>query len=82
MTKKLIAVGQAHGLKGVLPPAEAPQSVCRCRHTGDGPESQHAGTIGYGYCTVEECPCTKFTWIEFTAYGERRMEEYRKLGRG
>lgn len=45
---------------------DGPKSVCLC---ADGPNSNHAGAgpaTGHGYCTVEGCPCVKFTWDHFT----------------
>jgi hypothetical protein len=46
----------------------APMSLCRCGHTGDGANSEHAPTFepGHGLCTAPGCKCEKFTWANFT----------------
>lgn len=43
-----------------------PKSHCRCTHTGDGQNSQHAGALGHGYCTVPGCDCPMFSWKDWT----------------
>jgi hypothetical protein len=42
----------------------APKSICRCGHTGDGANSEHAGLIarGHGRCLAPGCDCEKFSW--------------------
>lgn len=43
-------------------------SVCRCGHTGDGPDSQHADEPledGHGACNVEGCSCERFVWARW-----------------
>ncbi len=47
------------------------RSRCTCGHTGDGPHSQHFDTPfakGHGECRL--CDCQKFTWKNWTRYGE------------
>lgn len=43
------------------------RSICECGHSGDGPDSQHAGFIGHGPCFHEGCDCVRFTWKHFTS---------------
>jgi hypothetical protein len=43
-----------------------PMSVCRCGHTGDGPNSQHEkGPLAEGHGKCKECDCKKFSWASF-----------------
>jgi hypothetical protein len=52
----------------------APKSICKCGHTGDGANSQHAGELarGHGSCLAPDCKCEKFSWAgsteEFTQF--------------
>lgn len=55
-----------------------PKSICVCGHTGDGPGSFHAGTIGHGFCLSVGCKCPKFTWDRFTDYGEKLMQQIKE----
>jgi hypothetical protein len=51
---------------------DGPKGICRCGHTGNGRDSEHADlhllyatpSGGDGYCTVPGCHCTQF---EFAA---------------
>lgn len=63
----------------------APKSMCRCGHSGDGENSQHGpstnvhGTVlaeGHGPC--KHCDCTKFTWADFTPAFARYYQERNK----
>jgi len=41
-----------------------PIGICRCGHTGDAFDSQHADTSlenGHGPCLI--CDCPQFTWV-------------------
>ncbi len=46
----------------------APKSICRCGHPGDGPNSDHAARFaeGHGACRVTGCACPQFTWLRWT----------------
>lgn len=54
-----------------------PASYCTCGHTGDGANSQHSDMpqYGHGMCLIPNCPCTQFTWANFTP----EYEDYRKI---
>jgi len=39
-----------------------PKSMCRCGHTGDGPNSEHANAIALGHGACTQCNCVQFTW--------------------
>ena len=56
----------------------APLSVCVCGHTGDGPDSSHAGFHGHGPCADGVCGCTKFTWNGWTTFGAALAAEMAK----
>jgi hypothetical protein len=57
--------------------AKQPKSMCKCGHSGDGPESQHDPRYaeGHGPCHVEGCDCEQFTWAGWTIYGQRLVDE-------
>lgn len=57
---------------------KGPRALCRCGHTGDGQGSEHrtlgdervtgapvALLEGKGACAVEDCNCSRFTWVRF-----------------
>lgn len=46
---------------------DEPKSWCYCGHTGDGPNSEHAGWNGHGRCYYHNCDCEQFTWKRFTS---------------
>jgi len=50
-----------------------PMSVCYCKHTGDGKDSQHTDTdysYGHGSCKVDGCYCERFMWKDWTGAGK------------
>uniref|UniRef100_A0A6M3L7J8 Uncharacterized protein n=1 Tax=viral metagenome TaxID=1070528 RepID=A0A6M3L7J8_9ZZZZ len=50
-----------------------PMSVCYCKHTGDGANSQHTDTdhsYGHGICTVSGCDCGQFMWKDWNEAGK------------
>jgi len=55
---------------------EVPKSVCKCGHSGDGPNSQHKNDYGpdispgHGECKARGCSCIKFTWVEFISLNQ------------
>jgi hypothetical protein len=54
-----------------------PKSLCYCKHTGDGANSEHAGVIGHGPCTVPGCKCAKFTWAKWRPLYKKLIEKTR-----
>lgn len=69
--------------------AKQPKSLCTCGHSGDGPDSQHAGVNvggasaeGHGACKIAGCSCVKFTWFAFTLYGYTLAAKFRKSQEG
>lgn len=47
---------------------EGPCSVCTCGHTGDGSGSEHGVRFGEGHgsCSVSDCGCVQFSWVDWT----------------
>lgn len=52
-----------------------PRSICSCGHDGDGPNSQHTGAIGHGFCMHPDCHCRCFTWMCFTSEFETFLRD-------
>jgi hypothetical protein len=55
-----------------------PRSVCKCGHTGDGLNSEHADRVaeGHGECKVSNCGCFQFTWDGFTPEYMSHMNQH------
>jgi hypothetical protein len=64
----VVKVEQAPAPAPISEAPTEPASVCKCGHTGDGPNSQHNNTTeaGHGMCLVDGCECMGFTWDHFT----------------
>lgn len=45
---------------------EAATAVCRCGHTGDGADGQHAGAASVGWCMSLGCDCERFVWGDWS----------------
>lgn len=59
-------------------PWDRPRSLCVCRHTGEGPNSQHGID---GACTAEGCECKQFEWLGWTLpYRKHLDDQKRKRG--
>ena len=46
------------------------KSICQCGHTGDGPQSDHAGSLGHHGCMIQGCGCQRFAWGRWTGAAE------------
>jgi len=63
-----------------------PKSVCECEHVGDGNETQHEGTVpglvdnGHGRCLEAGCPCTRFTFKQWTGAFRTALQDAKVFG--
>ena len=48
-----------------IDPGDRGKSICRCGHTGDGPNSEHDARYAEGHGPCLRCDCPQFTWARY-----------------